>query len=202
MDLPISNGSIGSWSLVEGRSDSKPRNYAANGYHPASGGDYITHWYTLRAYFQGAYPESYIEYGIQFFLKNFLIHIIAFNAAGPFGLLCRLGVKWETPLGGRFLLKRAIPGALPPPKRECCEGELLDCSVTTFLLMVASTVFLFILNHSSDKKHPQETVDFARNPVDASDSEFHGTQLITRPGTGTAKDFRVFLCSFKKWGSS
>ena len=72
--------------------------------------------------FQDAYPKSYVEYAIQLVLKNFLIHIIAFNAAGPFGLLCRLGVKWETPLGGRFLFKRAIPGALRPPKRECSEG--------------------------------------------------------------------------------
>ena len=48
-----------------------------------------------------------------------------------------------------FLLKRAIPGALRPPKRECCEGELLDCLVTDFSLMVTSTVFFVLsLNHS------------------------------------------------------
>lgn len=41
LDFPISNGSIGRhshWSLVESRSDSKPRNYSAKGYPPASGG--------------------------------------------------------------------------------------------------------------------------------------------------------------------
>lgn len=48
-----------------------------------------------------------------------------------------------------FLLKRAIPGALRPPKRECCEGELLDCIVAYFSLMVTSTVFFVLsLNHS------------------------------------------------------
>ena len=78
------------------------------------------------------------------FLKNFLIHIIAFNAAGPFGLLCRLGVKWETPLGGRFLFKRAIPGALRPPKRECSEGGTFGLLSNPFLAYgYFNSVFFF-----------------------------------------------------------
>lgn len=106
LDFPISNGSIGRhshWSLVEGRSDSKTPKLLSQPVSPCFRGAIISpHWYTLMAFFQGAYPKSCIEYAIQVFLKNFLIHVIVFYAAGPFGLLCRLGVKWETPLGGRF----------------------------------------------------------------------------------------------------